>query len=77
MPMYDFKCSECEHVQEELEPSTKESKKKFYKTLLCEKCSSNKLKRLFSVPTGFSVVENVDTSIAEGYMRDADKLGLN
>lgn len=43
MPIYEFECSECHHVFEELLPNTDISQVK------CEKCSSADVQRLLSL----------------------------
>jgi len=50
MPFYDFKCSKCEHIWDEMtshDPSDK------YEKIVCPECGSKKKEKLF--PSSFSI----------------------
>lgn len=45
MPFYDFQCSQCEHIWNEL---TSYDKTDVYEKIICPECSSNKKQKLIS-----------------------------
>lgn len=49
MPIYNFQCQDCNHIQEELLSSTELKENK----ISCEKCGSTKTTRIISRPNGF------------------------
>lgn len=55
MPIYEFKCDECEHIQEEVLRFSQLSDI----VIICEKCGSPKTKRLIPRPNG--VVKGTQT----------------
>lgn len=52
MPIYEYKCSECEKISEVLVRSSESS------TVKCEYCESDKVEKVFSVPGSVGVKES-------------------
>ena len=48
MPTYDFQCTACKHVFEEIVPLA--DREEFTKVSICPKCGKQKLKRLIGSP---------------------------
>jgi putative FmdB family regulatory protein len=45
MPLYDYKCIDCNHIQEESHPMTGPIEE-----VACEKCKSIKMEKMVSIP---------------------------
>ena len=45
MPTYDYKCSDCEHIQEEIHPMNGP-----LEPIICTKCGSKTLDKLIGAP---------------------------